>query len=72
MVDRIYRALFTNSVGFFNLLKDCTQNISEGKASIQSNIWRVYQVLLEYACQTDYKLITQEIEEGHLNRNTDL
>jgi hypothetical protein len=29
-------------------------------------------VLLEYACQTDYKLITQEIEEGHLNRNTDL
>lgn len=72
MVDRIYRSLFTNSVGFFNLLKDCTSTIETGKAAIQSNIWRVFQVLLEYACPNDYKLITQEIEEGHLNKNTDL
>jgi hypothetical protein len=58
MVDRIYRSLFTNSVGFFNLLKDATEGINDGRSTIQSNIWRVFQILLEFACPTDYKLIT--------------
>ena len=67
MVDRIYRALFVHSVGFFGMIKEATKNVKDGKAAIQANIWRVFQVLLEYACKTDYKLVTQKIEESHLN-----
>ena len=26
---------------------------------ILSNIWRVYQILLEFTCRTDYQMITQ-------------
>jgi hypothetical protein len=54
MVDRIYRGLFVHSVGFFGLIKDATEHMKEGQAATQANIWRVYQVLLEYACKTDY------------------
>ena len=72
MVDRIYRALFVHSVGFFGMIKEATKNVKEGKAAIQANIWRVFQVLLEYACKTDYKLVTQKIEESHLGKFDEL
>ena len=41
-IDRIYRTLFVNSVGFFNLLKQITDGLTFGKEAVQSNIWRVF------------------------------
>ena len=67
MIDRAYRGLFVHSLGFFGLIKDVTRGVTEGKAAVQANLWRVFQVLLEYSCKTEYRLVTQQIEESHLD-----
>lgn len=71
-IDRMYRALFVHSTGFFGMIKEATQNVKEGAQAIQANVWRVFQVLLEYACKTDYKMVTQTIEESHLRQYDEL
>ena len=58
-IDRMYRALFVHSLGFFQLLRNATLNVSKGKEVIQANLWRVFQVLLEVSCKTEYEMITQ-------------
>lgn len=58
MVDRIYRALYVHSVGMFHLLKEVTGRLGDGKEALLSDIWRVFQILLEYSCQAEYKMIT--------------
>jgi hypothetical protein len=55
-IDRLYRSLFVYSVGFFELIKKMISH-SERKHSFISRIWKVYGVLLEYCCQTDYKMM---------------
>lgn len=53
LVDRIYRALFVYSVGFHELIKKVLQH-TEKKYTLITNIWKVFAVLLEYCCRTDY------------------
>jgi len=72
MHDRIYRSLFVHSIGFFRFLKEITSSIDEGRAALRTTIWRVFQVLLECACQTDYKLVTQQMEEEKAQEVADL
>lgn len=59
-VNRIFQSLFVYTVGFFELLKDCTQYLDEHRYSCQMRIWKVYMVLLESACKTDYRMITSQ------------
>jgi len=68
LIDRVYRALFTHSVGFFQILKESTSTIAEGKAAVISNLWRVFQLLLQYACPIDFKMVTTVMEEKHQAR----
>ena len=63
-VDRIYRSLFVYSVGFFELLRKILSATSKNYALITS-IWKVYQILLEYSCKTDYRTLIAEINEKH-------
>ena len=63
-VDRIYRSLFVYSVGFFELLKKILAT-SQKNYSIITSIWKVYQVLLEYCCKTDYRILIAEITDKH-------
>lgn len=63
-VDRIYRSLFVYSVGFFELLKKILSTSKKNFAIITS-IWKVYQVLLEYCCKTDYRILIAEITDKH-------
>lgn len=68
-IDRIYRSLFVHSVGFFQMIKDSTHGCpTESKQITQSNLWRVFQICIEYSCKADYKLMTQVIEEKHLEK----
>lgn len=63
-VDRIYRSLFVYSVGFFELLKKILS--TTGKSySIVTSIWKVFQVLLEYCCKTDYRILISEITDKY-------
>lgn len=64
-VDRLYSAMYVHSVGFFQAIKDCTRSAREDKDTIVVNIWRIFQILLEHTCPTDYKLITQVLEAQH-------
>ena len=63
-VDRIFRSLFVYSVGFFELLKKIVA-ASSNNFSIITSIWKVYQVLLEYCCKTDYRILIAEITDKH-------
>jgi hypothetical protein len=64
MVDRIFRALFVYSVGFYELIKKCLQH-TERKYSIITAIWKVFSILLEYCCKTDYRMLISEISKEH-------
>ena len=64
-VDRIYQALYVHSVGMFHLLKEVTGRLKEGKEAVLSDIWRVFQILLEYSCRTEYQMITQKLIDDH-------
>lgn len=64
MVDRIFRALFVYSVGFYELIKKCLQH-TEKKHSIITSIWKVFSILLEYCCKTDYRMLISEISKEH-------
>ena len=66
MVDRIYRALFVYSVGFYELIKKCLQH-TQKKYTIITNIWKVFAILLEYCCRTDYRMLISEISKEHKN-----
>lgn len=62
-IDRLYRSLFVNSIGFFNMIRELTKGVQTGKEHVRISIWRVFQVLLESACQSDYKMVTQRLQE---------
>jgi len=63
-IDRIYRSLFVYSVGFYELIKTCLQH-TEKKYSMITNIWKVFAILLEYCCRTDYRMLISEISKEH-------
>jgi hypothetical protein len=63
-VDRLYKSLFVHSVGFFELLRNLL-NKKEKQFAILTAVWKVYQVLLEYCCKTDYRILLAEISERH-------
>jgi len=59
-IDRIYRALFVYSVGFYELMRKCLEHTEQKYAAITS-IWKVFCILLEYCCRTDYRMLVSEI-----------
>ena len=61
-VDRIYRGLFVYSVGFYELLNKVL-SYTEKKYTIVINIWKVFSILLEYCCRTDYRMLISEISK---------
>lgn len=66
LIDRIYRALFVYSVGFYELIKKCLQH-TQGKYTVVTSLWKVYSILLEYCCRNDYMMLIQKITEQHKN-----
>ena len=59
-VDRVYRALFVYSVGFYELIHKIFDH-AEGKYSLITSVWKVFSILLEYCCRTDYRMLISEI-----------
>lgn len=62
LVDRIYRALFVYSVGFYELIKKALEH-TKGRFTVVTSIWKVFSILLEYCCRTDYRMLIQKISE---------
>ena len=59
IIDRIYRALFVYTVGFQELMRNSLP-MSATNFGIISNLWKVYALLLEHSCESDYKLLVGE------------
>lgn len=56
--ERIYRSLFVYSVGFYEMLHKLFDNC-QFKNSMLSKVWKVYALLLEYCCKSNYKTLVQ-------------
>ena len=58
--DKLYRALFVNTIGFFGTIKELVSNYSskslikneqsrhKTKGSLISAVWKVYAILMEF------------------------
>jgi hypothetical protein len=65
-IDRIYKSLFVYSLGFHEMIGEILKNNLK-KESIQTNLWKVYLILLENCCKNNYKLVIKKIiEDEHL------
>jgi hypothetical protein len=56
MVDRIYRALFVYSVGFYEMINKCLQHTKRNFQTVTA-IWKVFYILLEHSCRQDYMML---------------
>lgn len=61
-VDRLYRCLYIYSVGFYELLKAVTSH-AKRRATLLATIWKLFAILLEYACKNDYKMLISELSK---------
>ena len=52
--------MFVYSVGFYELLKKCLQHTGK-KYTVITSMWKVFAILLEYCCRSDYRMLIQEI-----------
>lgn len=60
-------------MGFIQTLRDIASYLEDdpdpekrGKRDyLQINIWKVYQLLLEYCCATDYKMLLTKAQLDH-------
>ncbi|CAI2370269.1 unnamed protein product [Moneuplotes crassus] len=65
-VNRIYRSLFVYSVGFYDLIVRCMEHSSHNH-SLVSSIWKVFAILIEYCCKTDYTMLISRLAVEHKN-----
>lgn len=63
-VDRIYRGLFVYSIGYYEMLQRCLHHASN-KYILLSSMWRVFAILLEYCCKSNYQMMISKLNEEH-------
>jgi hypothetical protein len=63
-IERLYRALFVYSIGFYEMILKCVAH-AKNKYSILSSLWKVFQILLEYCCKSNYQMMVAKISTQH-------
>ena len=69
-IERIYRGLFAHSMGFNQMIKQIGKMVHDeidpakrGKRDFLGvNLWRVFQILLEYCQMTDYQMLLNKAQ----------
>lgn len=64
MIDRIYRGLFVYSIGFYEMLNKALMH-AENKYTLLSSVWKVFSILLEYCCKSNYQMLISKISTEH-------
>ncbi|CAI2364712.1 unnamed protein product [Moneuplotes crassus] len=64
-VERLYKGLFVYSIGFNELVKNITKK-SSNHFLIQRSIWKVYSILLEFCCKSDYTTLIGQVTQEYL------
>ena len=63
MVDRLYRALFVHSVGFYEFLNSCFDHVGKSQYSLVTNVWKVFAILLEFCSKSDYQMMISAVNK---------
>ena len=74
-VNRLYHSLFVYTVGYFEVVRSIVKGYMRedgNKGVYMTKIWRVFMILLEYACKTDYQMITSQLEKDHHEKVNEL
>ena len=56
MIDRIYRGLFVYSLGFYEMINNTLAH-AKSKYTLIASVWKVFSILLEYCCKSNYSLM---------------
>ena len=63
-INRLYRALYVYSLGFYELTKEALAR-SQNQKDILPSIWKVYSVLLQYVCKTEYSTVVAQLTKAY-------
>ena len=63
-IDRIYRGLFVYSIGFYEMIHKCLTH-AKNKYTLLASLWKVYSILLEYCCKSNYQMLIAQISTEH-------
>lgn len=63
-INRLYRALYVYSLGFYELIKEPLARCKE-KKSISIAVWKVYSILLQYVCKTEYQTVVSQLTKAY-------
>lgn len=64
MIDRIYRGLFVYSIGFYEMIHKSVAH-AKNKYTLLSSVWKVFSILLEYCCKSNYQMLISKINTEH-------
>lgn len=63
-INRLYRALYVYSVGFYQLIKEPLEGCKNKNATATA-LWKVYSVLLQYVCKTQYSMVVANLTKAY-------
>ena len=63
-INRIYRALYVYSLGFYELVREPIER-GKNRKLILATIWKIYSVLLQYVGKTEYSTIVTELTNAY-------
>lgn len=63
-INRLYRALYVYSLGFYELTRESITR-SPNQKDIMPAIWKVYSVLLQYVCKTEYSMVVAQLTKAY-------
>jgi len=65
VLERLYKGLFVYSIGFNEMLKNTLRKCKD-KFTVNCNIWKVYSILLEFCCKTDYSTLISQVTQKYM------
>jgi len=63
-INRLYRALYVYSLGFHELVKEPLER-STNRHKTMDSIWKVYSILLQFVCKTEYSMIITKLTRAY-------
>jgi len=63
-VDRLYRAMFVYSVGFYQMIESLMQGCKNNFV-VASSVWKTFIILLEYCNKVDYRTLISSMSMKH-------
>lgn len=56
--------MFVYSLGFYEMLHKSLSH-AQNQSTIQTQLWKVFSILLEYCCQQNYTMLVKKIQNQH-------